>query len=372
MTGPSPFALVGPTYPYRGGIVEHTTALGQRLAAREALSEFASWQVQFPHRLYAGGISPAGTAPASHAAPIEVTRDLHWARPDSWRAVGSRLARDASHLLIVISTPLQLPAVAALSQAFRRRGAGRACRVTFVMHNVLPHERRALDRPLTRILLRSADAVIVHSEAEAALARQLGAQGVRTARLPFHPPPGLLTAAHPAGGSRLDRLAFLGFVRPYKGLDLLLHALALLGSGPSLIVHGEFWEPVERYRRLVKDLGLSDRVAIRPEYASTVALMHTLATVDAVVLPYRSATASQQPRIAFARGVPVIATAVGTLGQQVRDDVDGTIVTAVGAEGLATAIKEFYRDDRWSRFRQAVRPADEDAEWEDYLTVLRS
>ncbi len=359
-------AVVGPTRPYRGGIVEHTALLAEWLAAEGRLVELAGWAAQFPRCLYRGGTA-ALDDPTTQPVP---TRELHWARPWSWRRVGSRLARKAQNLIIVVSTPLQVSAVRAIAAAFRARRRGEDSRVIFIVHNVIPHERMLFDRQLTRLILRVADVVIVHSPAEAELAEHLGAGDVRVVPLPFHPPAGLESAPHPAGSQRLGRLAFLGFVRPYKGLDLVLNGLAQSDTDAQLIVQGEFWEPIARYEALIEELGLADRIELRPGYASTAEIVRTLAEVDALVLPYRSATASQQARIAFARGVPVIATAVGTFPAQVRDEVDGLIVPTPDSSRLAAAIEEFYHEDRWLLLRSAVRPPDSEREWDEYLEAL--
>jgi glycosyltransferase involved in cell wall biosynthesis len=224
---------------------------------------------------------------------------------------------------------------------------------------------------LMRRVLRCADRVIVHSAAEARLAQELGARATSSVALPFHPPDGLRIGPHEAAQRRLDTLGFLGFVRPYKGLDLLLSALAISETRPRLIVQGEFWEPLGRYEQMLEHLGLTSRVELRPGYATGPDMSEVLKRIDALVLPYRSATGSQQPRVAFAGGVPVIATAVGDLADQVSDGIDGLIVDRIGAEALASAIDRFYTDGAWKRLRGGVRPPLADDEWARYLAAVR-
>ena len=364
-------ALIGPGRSFRGGIAQHTTSLAGNLNEFGILVEHASWGRQFPSILRPGGYGgppvPNEEQVPSGEALLE-TRHLHWNRPHTWVRVARRLGQDAEHLVIVVSSPLQMPAVATIARIFRLSPTGRA--VTTIIHNVLPHERSTLDVPLMRGILRSADSAVVHSAEQRELAESLGATRVKSAALPFHPPTGLRTGRHPAGERRMDALAFIGFVRTYKGLDILIDALSRTKARPRLLIHGEFWEPIHKYQTLIERFGLSDRVTIVPGYATPSELADVLAHVDALVLPYRSGTGSQMPRIAFSCGVPAIATAVGDLPDQIRDGIDGLVVRPDDPARLAEAIDALYRDNLWLRFRRNVTPPAVADEWTAYIEAL--
>lgn len=368
-------ALVGPSSAFPGGIAQHTSELASRLDEAHLLVEHASWGRQFPRRVRPGAhhVVSSGQHSVRADGSAQLSHDLRWDRPGSWLRTGRRLRAVADLLIIVVSSPLQLPAVRALAASFRGSGRSRSAGrgVQLIVHNVLPHERSRFDPPAMRRLLRTADRVIVHSAAEAELAATLGAREVTRVPLPFHPPEGLRVGPHPAGGRRLDTLGFLGFVRPYKGLDILLEALAATESRPRLIVQGEFWEPIERHKQLIAELGLTERVNLRPGYASGPQMSDVLGQIDALVLPYRSATGSQQPQIAFAAGVPVITTSVGALGEQVTEGVNGTVVRNANPLAIAHAIERFYADDNWLRLRRGVTAPTVDEAWSHYLSALR-
>ena len=371
--GTAPFVtLVGPTSPYRGGIVQHTTELATRLEDRGLLVEFAAWRVQFPASLHPGQTLPPESAEATKIA-AKTTRQLHWQQPHTWVNTARRIARNSETLAIVVSSSLQYPAIRLVTSAFRRARKPRDGRVILIIHNVLPHERRTGDERLMRWTIGCADTVIVHSELEAERARSLGGDDVRAIQLPFHPPSELVPSRHAGGDERFDRLAFLGYVRHYKGLDIALRAVAAASTRAQLVIHGEFWEPIQRYRQLADELEISERIDFRSGFAATAQIMEILSSVDALVLPYRSATASQQPRIAFARGVPVIATDVGALAHDIRHDVDGLVVPVVDTEQrLAAAIDDFYRDEKWLRLRRGVRHVDPNVAWDAYIAEIRS
>jgi glycosyltransferase involved in cell wall biosynthesis len=256
-----------------------------------------------------------------------------------------------------------------------------------VCHNVLPHESRPADGLLTRLLLRRAGSALTHSEEEAARARALApAAQVTVARLAPHLPaaaPVLHRSDHAGGSQDAERygllrsapcrLLFFGIVRPYKGLDVLLRALARAPDHVMLTVAGEFWGRTEaEARALVAQLGLTGRVRLRPGYVAADQIPGLFAEADALVLPYRTATSSQNPWLGFAYGVPVIATRAGTLADLVRDGVDGLICEPDDEDDLLRALKRISAPGEAARLRSAVRPADPDGYWDAYLATLLS
>ena len=172
-------AIVGPAHPYKGGGARHTTELAHRLAAAGHDVIIESWRAQYPARLYPG----QQTVDVAEGAPYPRTRRrLAWYRPDGWLAEGRRL-RTANLVVFAYLTPLQAPPYLAIMS---RLGG---TKTAVIGHNVLPHERRPGDIPLTRALLSRADTVITHSAAQAAQARDLApAATVRTVAMPPHLP----------------------------------------------------------------------------------------------------------------------------------------------------------------------------------------
>ena len=371
-------ALVGPAHPYKGGGARHTTELAHRLAAAGHDVIIESWRAQYPARLYPG----QQTVDVPEGEPYPRTRRrLAWYRPDAWPAEGRRL-RPADLVVFAYLTPLQAPPYLAIMAGLRR-----PARTAVICHNVLPHERRPGDIPLTRALLSRADTVITHSAAQAAQARDLApAATVRTARIPPHlpatrpqpqateragfpapaptPPPG------PANPTTPARLLFVGIVRPYKGLDVLLRALAQAPAHVTLTVAGEFWADTTEVDNLIAELGLADRVALRPGYVPADEIPALFGAADALVMPYREATASQNALLAFAHGVPVITTTAGALAEPVRDGVDGLTCAPGDTEDLLRVLKEFSDPQVARRLRAGIPAVDPDRGWDGYLRVL--
>ncbi|MEV1204950.1 glycosyltransferase, partial [Microbispora rosea] len=179
-------AIVGPTYPYKGGGAQHTTELAHRLRARGHDVVIESWRAQYPSFLYPG----QQTIDSPEGEPYPGTRrDLDWRRPDGWVACGRRL-RGADLVVLTVLSPVQVPAYLGILSGLRRRA-----RVVALCHNVLPHESKPYDRPLMKALLRRVDSVLVHSEQQADLARALTGAPVRVAALAPHLPCAVCPAA---------------------------------------------------------------------------------------------------------------------------------------------------------------------------------
>jgi glycosyltransferase involved in cell wall biosynthesis len=395
-------ALVGPAHPYKGGGARHTTELAHRLGAAGHDVIIESWRAQYPRRLYPG----QQTVDVPEGEPYPRThRRLAWYRPDGWLAEGRRL-RPADLVVFAYLTPLQAPSYLAIMAGLRR-----SVRTAVICHNVLPHERRPGDVPLTRALLSRADTVITHSAAQAAQARDLApAATVRTVAMPPHlpgnnqgteragfpapvstalpapakppaqtSPPGpaepsaqtsLLPPPAPAEPSAPAQLLFFGMVRPYKGLDVLLRALAQAPAEVTLTVAGEFWADTTEMDNLIAELGLADRVTLRPGYVPADEIPALFGAADALVMPYREATASQNALLAFAHRVPVITTTAGALAEPVRDGVDGLTCAPGDTEDLVRVLKEFSDPQVARRLRAGIPAVDPDRGWDGYLRVL--
>jgi glycosyltransferase involved in cell wall biosynthesis len=361
-------AIVGPTFPYKGGGAHHTTELAHRLAAAGHEVTLESWRAQYPSFLYPG----QQTISAPEGTPFPGTvRRLSWRRPDGWLRAGRRL-RSYDLVVLAVLSPVQVPAYLGILTGLRRRA-----KVVALCHNVLPHERKPYDEPLMRALLRRVDGVLVHSDGQAELARTLTGRPVRVAEMPAHLPTGkdhdsaggMAGSPGAAPGAR-NRLLFFGIVRPYKGLDVLLRALAAGPADVGLTVAGEFWGGLDETQKLLAELGLTDRVELRPGYVPADEVPRLFAAADALVLPYRSATASQNVWMAFEEGVPVIATRVGGFAEQIRDGVDGLVCEPDDAGSLADALKRFYAPGEPGRLREGVRPVDHGPLWTAYLDEL--
>lgn len=365
-------AIVGPAHPYKGGSAQHTTELAHRLSAAGHQVSLQSWRAMYPRALYPG--QPLVDEPELPLFP-DTNRELAWYRPDGWWRVGRMLGRQFDVVLLAVFTSVQVPAYLVMARAAQAGG----CQVVALCHNVLPHERRKADKPLMQALLRRCDAILVHSPEEAATAAGLADTPVETAALPLHLPgaqelelPVAQGPELPATGPRppRNRLLFFGIVRPYKGLDLLLRALADTKPEISLTVAGEIWAERGELLKLISDLQLGDRVTLTDGYVAATDVPSYFAAADALVLPYRSGTASQNALIALQFGIPVVASRAGAVAAAIQDGVNGILCSPGDVTDLTRAIGRLYQPGMLDQLRLGVRPPDTGPAWDQYIAAV--
>ena len=347
-------AVVGPAYPFRGGIAHYTTLLAGHLAT-EHDTRLYSFQQQYPAFLFPGRSQIDPSAPI---VSIETRRWLTPWLPWSWRRVTQDWKEwQPDRLVMQWWVPFMAPLTAWLLDRARRLGI----HSTLICHNVLPHEEKVIDAALIKFALQRADQLLVHGQPDRERALRLLPQAqVKVAMLPSY-------AGLSAGSWTRDRaraelklvrptLLFFGFVRPYKGvLDLLAALPAVLSEVDcDVLVVGEIWGDATPYHDRVKALNLADRVQFVDRYVSNEEAALYFAAADLAVLPYRDATGSAVLQLAFGLGLPVVATRTGGMSEAVEDGVTGFLVDPGDVAGLSSAIKRYFREDCSDTFRAAI------------------
>jgi glycosyltransferase involved in cell wall biosynthesis len=352
-------ALIGPTYPYRGGIAHYTTLLTEALR-EEHETLLISFSQQYPTWLFPGRDD---RDPSERPLRTEAEYLLNPLNPLTWARTLRRLRQWQPDLVVMQWWhPFWFPAWSYIGRGLRRL-PGRPPLV-YLCHNILPHEEggrlsRAILPHLIRFTLRPAAGFITHAHSDKKLLARL---------LPQHP---IIVSPHPTyavlgeqPGMDLpvavptDRplLLFAGFVRPYKGLDVLLDALAILKDKRPfyLLVAGEFWDSTKIYRQQIERLGLQQHVTLYNAYLPNEVLAACLQRANVVVLPYRSATQSGIIQLAFGAGCPVITTDVGGLAEVVENGRTGLIVSPEDPPALAAAIERYLVDGLEPVFREGI------------------
>jgi len=304
-------ALVGPVYPYRGGIAHYTTMLARALAEKHE-TLVVSFRRQYPSWLYPG---KTDRDPSREPLRVEAEYLLDPLYPWTWRRTANRIAAFGPDVVVLQWwTTFWAPAFGVLTWLLRRR----SLKVVFLIHNLLPHEPAPWDRWLARAVLGQASSFIAQAPGERnrLLALLPNAQ-VRLCPMP---------AFHDLAGRRLPRaearrrlglpaeslvLLFFGIVRPYKGLKHLIDAVAILrdsGQPATLLVAGEFWGGKAEYQQQIAQLDLTDHVVLDDRYIPNEELPVFFAAADVFVAPYVSGTQSASLRTALAFGLPAVVT----------------------------------------------------------------
>ncbi len=356
-------SIIGPAYPLRGGIAHHVYWLRRELVARGHQAQVISFRKLYPRILFPGTteIDTSGMALDAHA--IQILTPLN---PLTWLRA-RRMVGDFSPDVVVFQwwQPFFGPLVGTLAKSFRRA----RMRCVIECHNVFPHEGSLLDRALIRFALSAADHLITHSAKDRDLLLSvLAGKQVSVSPLPVIEE---FSGAHTA--LRNGRtLLFFGKVRKYKGLEVLLAAMpkVLARMDCRLIIAGEFYDSVDKYRQLIQEYGIEERVQIDNRYVPNEDVARVFRAADVLILPYLGASQSGVGRIALSNGLPVIASHVGGLAEAIEDKVTGLLFPAGDSDALADRIVNYFASGSGPVFSQNILRAPREESHSPIIDVI--
>ena len=259
------------------------------------------------------------------------------------------------------------------------RGNGHT-RVVAITDNVIPHEKRPGDGPLTRYFLTACDGFVTMSRSVLADLQRLGF-GRKPARYRPHPlydnfgpiKPKREALAALGLPDTVGYLLFFGFIRAYKGLDILLEAFAdaRLAQLPiKLIIAGEFYEDAAPYEALIERHQLENRLVRATDFIPNELVADYFCAADLVVQPYKNATQSGVSQIAYHFERPMLVTDVGGLAELVPNEIVGYVVPPT-AQAIADALVDFYANGREEEFAAGVRAEARKFSWEVLVAALK-
>ncbi len=352
------FALVGPAHPYRGGISHYNTVLAERLMDAQHDVRAISFLRQYPRLLF-----PGKRQEDESGEPIRVDNEriLDPLRPSTWRRAAERAAEFRPDLAVFQWWhPFFGPAFGSVARRLAKRGVPSA----FVCHNVLPHEKTPVDRFLARRALREAASFLLHSETDRGVLASIR-PGAKTIVSP-HPtydvflrggPVDRPVAREKLGLGPEKTILFFGNVRPYKGVEHLVEAMALVRARLDcrLLVVGEFYFDKSSIARRIEALGLSEAITIVDRYVPNEEVKLWFSACDVVVLPYVAATQSGIAQIAFAFERPIVATDAGGLPEVVEHEWTGLVCRAGDSPSLAGALVRYFEEGLEAPFSLHIR-----------------
>lgn len=351
--------IISPAHPLRGGIASSTERLAQELQAFDYQVKIYSFSLQYPAIFF-----PGKTQFTDDSAPVdlEIKTLVNSVNPLNWLKVGRRLKKEKPDLIIVrFWMPFFGPSLGTILRIAKQNGHTQTLAIA---DNVIPHERRIGDQILTRYFLNALDSFITMS-------RSVG-DDIRTfiqAEKPIN------YIAHPIYdnyGELVNRraaleflqlesspryLLFFGFIRAYKGLDLLLKAMAdprIQSMNLKLIVAGEYYSNQEEYETLIAELGVDNQLVMFNRFIPHDEVRYYFGAADLVVQPYKTATQSGISQLAYHFEKPMVVTDVGGLSEIVEHGKVGYVVE-VNAEAIADAIIDFFEKDRYQIMKKGVQ-----------------
>lgn len=364
--------LLGTAHPYRGGLASYNERLVRELLREGHDAEIVTFTLQYP-----GIFFPGRTQYSDSPAPegLKIRRVLNSVNPLSWLKTG-RLIRKLKPDILIIKYwhPFMAPCFGTAAR-IARWNRNNITKVICIFDNVIPHEKTFIDRILTKYFTGSIDGAVVMSASVG--------DDLKTFRINIP----VVLSPHPLYdnyGSPVSRedalkklsldssyeyLLFFGFIRAYKGLDLLLNAFAdnrFRNRKIKLIVAGEFYESDSPYRSIIAKHGISDDVILMDRFIREEEVAYLFSAAALVVQPYRSATQSGVTQIAYHFEKPMLVTDVGGLSEIVPDGKCGYVVKP-DPSAIADAINDFFSANRKNEFIKGVREEKAKFAW-DRLT----
>jgi glycosyltransferase involved in cell wall biosynthesis len=341
--------VIGPGHPLRGGLATFNQRLCKQFNDEGHECSIYSFSLQYPSFMFPGTTQYSTEPPPQDMEIYSVINSIH---PLNWWQVGNDLRRVKPDVIVVrYWLPLMGPA---LGTILRRVKKNKHTRVIAITDNIIPHEKRPGDIAFTRYFLNSCDAYITMSEKVMNDLRQF--EKNKPAQQVLHPlydnfgAPVSKEEARKKLGIDVNAkiVLFFGFIRNYKGLDILLEAMKLVKDAADnqpqtikLLVAGEFYEDARSYQEQIKRLGIQDSLILKTDFIPDSEVKYYLCAADAVIQPYRNATQSGVTPLAYHFEKPMIVTNVGSLPTLVPHDKVGLVCEPEPAS-LAAAIHRYF------------------------------
>jgi glycosyltransferase involved in cell wall biosynthesis len=339
--------IIGPAHPLRGGGI---TTFNERLA-RQFQNEghhtsIYSFSLQYPGFLFPGK-SQFTDVPAPK--DLDIHTRINSVNPFNWLSVGKEIKKLKPDIVVVrYWIPLMGPCLGTILRIIKKN---KHTHIVCIADNIIPHEKRFGDKPFTRYFIKPVDAFITMSEKVLADLRLFTSKKAILVPHPLYDNFGEKISKEEARGQLKIKneeliILFFGFIRKYKGLDILLDAMKLINTkhqtyNPKLLIAGEFYEDRKAYNEQIQALGIKDNLILHTDFIPDNEVKNYFCAADVVIQPYRNATQSGVTPLAYHFEVPMIVTSVGGLPAMVPDNKVGLVAEPTAAS-LAEKIIEYF------------------------------
>ena len=338
--------IIGPAHPLRGGLASYDERLAKEFQQQGHTVSIYTFSLQYPGFLFPG-TTQFSTEPAP--ADIDIRVRINSVNPFNWLSVGAELKKQQPDLIVVrYWLPFMGPCLGTILRIVKQN---KHTKVVCIADNIIPHEKRFGDVAFTKYFVPPIDAFITMSEKVLADLPQFATN--KPAKFVAHPLYDNFgeKVSQQEARARLNIkedeliILFFGFIRKYKGLDILLDAMKILQSSPlpipKLLIAGEFYEDRKAYDEQIVRLGIKDMLLLKTEFIADSEVKYYLCAADVVVQPYRSATQSGVTPLAYHFEKPMVVTNVGGLPSLVPDDKVG-LIAEPNAASIALKIEEYF------------------------------
>ncbi|MBQ9864604.1 MAG: glycosyltransferase [Bacteroidales bacterium] len=366
--------IIGTAYPFRGGLAAFNERLASQFQNEGHEVVMYTFTLQYPKVLF-----PGKTQFTSDPAPrgLTIRRCINSCNPFNWLKVGRELRRQQPDMVVFAYwMSFMAPCFGTIARQVR---LGKKTRCIALVHNMIPHEPNVLDKLFPGYFVKAMDGFTALSQSVVKDIEKFDHKGKPKSWAP-HPIydhyGALVDKAEARRQLGLDAdgkyVLFFGFIRDYKGLDLLINAFGdprLQDCGARLIVAGEFYGDPAPYLKRIHSLDISDIVVLHNDYIPDSKVNLYFRACDIVAQPYKSATQSGVTQVAFHFEKPMLVTRVGGLPEIVPDGKIGYVVD-VDAQSIADALLKFYKENREEEFSAAVREEKQKYSWDRMTAAI--
>ena len=343
--------IIGPAFPLRGGIANFNNSLCKAFVKAGIDSKIFSFSLQYPSFLFPGKTQYESGDPPKE---IKIETLINSINFFNWIRIAFKIRREKPNYVIIrYWLPFMAPCLGTIARIIKWNTS---IKVISITDNVIPHEKRIGDSFLTSYFVKSCDAFITlsHSVLED-LSRFTKNTNKKFIPHPIYDNFGEIINKEKAqiklGLKKSEKyLLFFGFIRKYKGLDILLNALSDKRlKDVKLIVAGEFYDDINFYKDLILKLKISNQVIFKDEFIDSKDVKFYFSASDMVVQTYRSATQSGVTQIGYHFNKPMLVTNVGGLSEIIPHNKVG-YVTSIDPKEIADSIFDFYSNKREKEF----------------------
>lgn len=362
-------AFLSTFYPFRGGIAQFGGALFKALEKEGHEVQAYTFTRQYPDFLFPGKSQYVDNDDTKEAIPsIEILDSIN---PFSYWKTAQAIKKFKPDVLITqFWMSFFGPSCGKVANL-----VGKDCKVVGILHNVIPHEGRFFDKPFTKYFLNQHDAFVTMSEA---VEKDLRKYNPKTpSYLRAHPLYNHFGEIKNSKESKvslginqdLKTILFFGFIRDYKGLDLLIQAFDALDENYQLVIAGEVYGSFETYQNLIDENKNRERIFCFNNYITDAEVSTYFSASDVCVLPYKSATQSGVTAVSLHFEVPLIATDVGGLKELIQPGKTGEIVETISSKAIEATIMKFYSSNL-ENYKNEIRVLKKEMSWSNFATHL--
>ncbi len=367
-------AILGTAHPLRGGLAAFNERLAYQLQEQGHEVTIWSFSLQYPSFLF-----PGKTQFTDEPAPpgLTIKTVVNSVHPLNWLSTGTAMNKERYDLIIVkYWLPFMGPSFGTI---LRKAKANKHTRVLCVVDNIIPHESRPGDKQFTKYFIKPVDAFVAMSKDVLKDVKTFTDKPAVFSPHPVYDSYDTAVSKQEACAKlKLDPnkkyLLFFGFIREYKGLDLLLEAMAderIIKSGIELIAAGEYYDKAVEAtnNNIIEKHQLQSRVHLRTDFIPNSEVRYFFSAADLVVQPYKHATQSGITQIAFHFEKPMVVTNVGGLAEVVPDGKVGFIAEP-NPTSIADAILKFYAPDSLPDLHQNILHEKKKYSWDAFTEVM--